>query len=231
MDNVLTAIFCSAVSLVAGVLLARIFPDHLNVEWGNLAEWVTGLAALATAAIAWMALRSWRDQASGMSKHKAAAKIAEAALLMKYHFYDARNPMYDPVEFPAAYNLQKPASRGPLEKARGWAHAYDGRYRRLNRQILRLATLRAKAGALLSEECAAHLEALARKARLLREYFGHSVAQIKAGGEVVKQWDQKWVERVKQSITANPMDHSDPYSLEFEATYDAFMDCLKPFLL
>ena len=231
MDNIFTAIFCSAVSLVVGVLLARIFPDHHSVEWGNVAEWVTGLAALATVAIAWMALRSWREQASGTSKHKAAAKIAEAARLMKYHFYDARNPIYDSVEFPAAYNLQQSTNRSPSENARGWAHAYDGRYRRLNRQILRLATLRAKAGALLSEECAARLEALARKARQLRQYFGNSVAQIKAGGEVVEQWDQKWVERVKQSITANPMDHSDPYSLEFEATYDAFMDCLKPFLL
>jgi hypothetical protein len=229
MDNVFTAIFCSAVSLIAGVLLARIFPDHLNVEWGNVAEWVTGLAALATAAIAWMALRSWREQASGTSKHKAAAKIAEAARLMKYHFYDARNPSYDSVEFPPEFN-QPQSARSPSEKAAGWAYAYDSRYRRLNRQILRLATLRAKAGALLSEECAARLESLARKARQLRQYFGNSVAQIRAG-ETVKQWDQKWVERVRQSITANPMDHSDPYSLEFEATYDAFMDCLKPFLL
>src|ERR1700735_4757467 len=43
MDNVLTAILCTVVSLFVGALLARIFPDPLGIEWGNVAEWAAGM--------------------------------------------------------------------------------------------------------------------------------------------------------------------------------------------
>jgi hypothetical protein len=232
MDNVLTAIFCTVVSFFVGVILARVFPDRLGVEWGNVAEWAAAFGAFATALIAWLALRSWRDQLRGTSKHAAAAEIAEAARLTKYLFYDARNPFYDSGEFPPSYHLRL-EPRTDAEEAKAWAYVYRRRYRRLNKQILRLAILRAKAGALLSEESAAGLEDLARKARELRGFFQNKINQIRAGQQAVNQWrNQRWVKRVNEAVKLEPPnDHSDPYSLEFEAKFDALMDLVRPFII
>jgi hypothetical protein len=232
MDNVLTAIFCTVVAFVLGLIVAQTtIPEHFHaIEWGNVAEWVAGIAAVATALIAWMALRSWRDQMRGASRHAAAAQIAEAARLTKYHFYDARNPWYDAAEFPPAYHAAQPP-RSNTAEARGWAFLFERRYRLLNNQIMRLAKLRAKAGALLSEDSAEALEALARKARELHNFFQEKVAQIRAGPNIVSQWpDQQWVQRVNQSVEVNPEDHSDRYSLEFEAKFAKLMTLLEPFI-
>lgn len=199
------------------------------MEIGNIAEWVAALAALATAGIAGWALRSWQDQVRGTSRHTAAAEIAEAAQLTRYHFYDARNPMIFTPEFPASYHQSNQRSR--KEEADGYAHVYDGRWKLLGPQILRLATLRAKAGALLSEDCAKALEELARKARELHNFFGHQIEQIRVGPDIVSQWpDQRWVQKVKGAIEVNPDDHSDPYSLEFETKFDTLRKSLEPYM-
>ncbi len=201
-----------------------------HMEIGNLAEWVSAAAAIATAAIAFKALLAWRDQMRGASKHVAAAEILEAARLMRYHFYDARNAMYVPSEFPASY-YQVSGQRSRQEETDGWAHVYGARWALLSPQILHLATLRAKAGAVLSEDCADALEALARKARELHGFFQDRVEQIKVGPSIVAQWtNQDWVKRVKESVEVIPGDHTDPYSLEFEEKFEALKKLIDPFI-
>jgi hypothetical protein len=65
----------------------------------------------------------------------------------------------------------------------------------------------------------------------LHNFFGHRIEQIRAGPDIVSQWpDQRWVQRVREAIEVNPDDHSDPYSLEFEAKFDALRTLLKPFI-
>jgi Tfp pilus assembly protein PilE len=115
-----------------------------HVEIGNLAEWFAAATAVATAIIAGIALSAWRDQIRGTSRHAAGAEIAEAARLMKYHFYDARNPWYDTGEFSPSYRAQT-AAKNNAEEAAGWAHVFQNRYSLLSEQIHRLAILRAKA--------------------------------------------------------------------------------------
>jgi hypothetical protein len=229
-SNLLTAVLCTVVSLFVGVILARVFPELAGLEWGNVAEWLTALAALATAVFAWLALSAWRGQMRGTSRHMAAAEIAEAAQLIKYHFYDARNAFVVVGEFPPTYRSLRPP-RSPGDEFMGWQHVFQNRYELLAPQISRLATLRAKAGALLSDECAAGLEALARKARELHGFFQDRLEQIRVGPNIVSQWtDQNWVKRVNTSFQVNPQDHSDPYSLEFEEKFAALMDLIKPFI-
>jgi len=230
-SNLLTAIFCTVVSLFVGVILARVFPQGIGMDIGNAAEWVAALAAVVTAGIAAKALWSWQDQMRGTSRHAAAAEIAEAAQLMKYHFYDARNPWFGIGEFSPSYrSLKRPIS--PADEARGWAYLFNNRYALLEAQIQKLATLRAKAGTLLSEESAAALGDLARNARQLHGFFQDRVEQIKLGPEVVDQLpDQSWVEQTNSSFkTESPDDHSDKYSVEFEQKFTALMSLVKAFI-
>jgi hypothetical protein len=230
-SNIFTAVVSIPVAFFVGALAARIFPDGMTLEPGNIAEWVTALAAVAAAGIAGKALRSWQDQMRGASRHAAAAEIAEAARLTKYHFYDARNPWFGAGEFPPAYRkLQKPTS--PTDEARAWAYLFDNRYALLEAQIQKLATLRAKAGALLSDESAAALGDLARKARQLHGFFRDRVEQIKLGPEALDQLpDPSWVEQTNSSFkTKSPDDHSDKYSVEFEQKVSAVMDLVEAFL-
>lgn len=200
------------------------------MDIGSAAEWVSAAAAVATAVIALKALLAWRDQVRGSSKHAAAAEILEAARLTRYHFYDARNAFYVTSEFPASYN-QVSGERSRQEEVDGWAHVYAARWNLLGPQILRLATLRAKAGAVLSEDCADALEAMARKARELHNLFQERIGQIRAGPAIVAQWpDQDWVQRVTNSVQVIRGDHTDPYSLEFEATFAALKRLVDPFI-
>jgi hypothetical protein len=230
-DNVLTAIFCTVVAFFGGVIVAQTtIPEHFHtIEWGSVAEWVAGIAAVATAIIAWAALRSWRDQMRGTSRHAAAAEIAETARLTKYHFYDARSPLYEQWEFPPDYDVL--TQHGRDDEAKAWAHLFTNRFRGLAEQVNRLATLRAKAGALLNEECAAALEELARKARSLRYMFQQKVEHRRVGPDIVAQWpDQAWVKQVDQSVEVNPQNHTDAFSIDFEARYAALMSLVKPFI-
>jgi hypothetical protein len=231
-SNLLTAILCTTVSLVVGVILARVFPDRTGFEWGNVAEWLAALATVATAVFAGLALSAWRGQMRGTSRHAAAAEIAEAARLLKYYFYDARHPYVDTGEFPPNYrSLRPPIS--PSDKAEGWAYVFKNRYDLLYPQIYRLATLRAKAGVLLSEESATALGDLARKARELDRFFRDRVQQIKLGREAVDELsDPTWVQQTIAAIQVKDLDdHSDQYSLEFEEKFDSLMKSVKMFLL
>jgi hypothetical protein len=198
------------------------------MEVGNWAEWVAAAGSIVTAVIAGMALYSWRDQMRGTSRHAAAAEIAEAAQLIRYHFYGARNAFIDISEFPRGYSSQTNPSNSA--KADAYAHVFNNRYSLLGEQIVRLATLRAKAGALLSEESAAALEELARKGRELHNFYQERVEQLRVGPGTVSQWpDQNWVKRVKESVEVYP-EHTDAYSLEFEAKFDALRKLIEPFI-
>jgi len=198
------------------------------LEVGSIAEWVGSLAAVATAIIAGFALYAWRNQIRGTSKHKAAVEIAEAAELTKYHFYDARNFFFGAWEFPAAYHAA--TMRTSHLEAEGFAYVFQNRYSTLSPHILHLATLRAKAGASLSEDCAKSLEELARKAGELNDWFRQRVEQLRAGENIVSQWpDQSWVKRVKESFEVCP-GRSDPYSREFEAKFDALKKSVAKFI-
>lgn len=198
-----------------------------DIDLGNVAEWIGASAAVATAFIAWLALTAWRGQMRGTSRHLAAAEILEAAQLMKFYFYDARNPLYVASEFPAGYHqLVNPNNNA---QASAWAYIYKGRWALLEPQILRLATLRAKAGALLGDECAAALEELAKKARQLHGYFQEKVVQFRSGPNIVALWpDQKWVQLVNDSVQANPQQPTDKYSLEFEEKFEALKRLIQP---
>jgi hypothetical protein len=201
--------------------------SHMDV--GNIAEWVAALGSIATAVIAGMALNAWRDQIRGTSRHQAAAEIAEAALLMKYHFYDARGAFYGSWEFPPAYHSN--SNRTRADEANGWAFVYQKRWDHLSPEILRLATLRAKAGAVLSAECAVALGELAKKARELNNFFAERVEQIRVGPNIVSQWtDQDWVKKVEDSVEAAPDNPTDSYTLEFEEKFQALKDLIEPFI-
>ena len=166
-SNLLTTIFCTTVGFFVGAMVARLLPNHL-LDWGNAPEWVAALSALATAIFAWKALTVWREEMRGGSKHAAAAEIAEAASLTRYYFYEARIPMYLVDEYPEPYHALKPEDR---DEVGAWRHIFNNRYKGVHEQVLRLATLRAKAYALLGIEVASAVEALARQATGLRRFF------------------------------------------------------------
>lgn len=214
----------------------------MRVDWGSVPDWIEALAVVATAIIAVIALRTWRTPVHGTTRHNAAAEILEQARLFRYLFYDARNPMYWAGEFPPGYHEKKreeqnarqrygvDADLGSETEADGFAYVFNARWKLLEPQMLQLARLRARAGAVLSEDVAKAIEDLARKGRELDNYMREMVEQYRVGPGIVRQWsDQRWVERVKASVTVDDTTNpQDPYSLEFEEKFNALAALLRP---
>lgn len=213
----------------------------MAVDWGSVPGWIEALAAVATAIIAGIALRTWRTPLRGTTRHNAAAEILEQARLFRYLFYDARNPIYWAGEFPPGYHeksredqaarrrLDVDADVGSEIEADGFAYVFDARWKLLEPQILQLAQLRAKAGAVLSEDVAQAIDGLARKGRELHNYMSQMVEQYRVGRGIVRQWgDQNWVQRVKAGVkvddTKNPQD---AYSLELEEKFNKLAELLR----
>ena len=230
-----TAALCFPAGLAVGLIIAWLYPAATGTHdfWGNVAEWFAGVGALITAAIAAAALRSWRSQLQTTTKHAAANEIAAAASLMRYHFYDARNPLYTTDEWPSWYYEKPEQERSREDEAKAWAHIYNNRYsKHLGPQVVEIAKLRAKALVLLGDDIAKGMTDLAKQARWLSLMFQERYNQIKAGPEIVKQWtNQEFVKRVKNSVTTDASENpDDDFSLAFEKAFANLLRLLKPWM-
>lgn len=126
------------------------------------------------------------------------------------------------------YHNVVPNERTNMQEAAGYARVYNRRYNMVRRQILVLARLRARAGALFGDELSKRMEELVRKAGSLRAFMQEYVAQIRAGENVAAQWpNQDWNARARDSVTVDPDNHTDPFSLEFEQKFQAVEDLLQ----
>jgi hypothetical protein len=199
-----------------------------DVDWALVREWVGTVAEVATAVIALVALLTWRRNLLGATKFRVAHEVLEEARLLRYFFYDARNPLIDPSEFPPGYHNVVPNERTSVQQAAGYARVYNRRYKMVRRQILVVARLRARAGALFGDDLPKRMEELARKAGSLRTFMQEYVAQIRAGENIAAQWsNQDWNARVRESVKVDPDNHTDPFSLEFEQKFQAVEDLLQ----
>lgn len=200
-----------------------------EVDWALVREWVGTLAEVATAALAAIALFTWRAHLRGATKYKVAHQVLEEARLLRYFFYDARNPWVDAAEFPPDYHaaLATFGERTAVQEAKGWAYVYNARYRMVRRQILVLARLRARAGAVLGEDMATAIEQLVRKAGELHGLMRARVEQYRAGDDVVNQRpNREWNARVREGVEVPP-EHDDRFSREFEERLKGLDDRLE----
>jgi hypothetical protein len=115
---------------------------------------VGALATVVTAGIAWYAAATWRKSLRHASRHDVAKDVLEEARLFRYLLYDARNPFYGAGEFSPSYHATRSEERSAAEEARGYAYIYEARWKLIEPQMLVLATLRARAGAVLDEDVA-----------------------------------------------------------------------------
>lgn len=233
--NQLTAALCFPGGFAVGLIIAWLYPVATGTHdfWGNVAEWVAGLGALITAAIAASALRSWRSQLRATTKHTAANEIAAAASLLRYHFYDARNPLYTTDEWPSWYYEKPEQERSREDEAKAWAHIYGNRYnKQLGPQVVEIAKLRAKALVLLGDDTAKAMTDLAKQARWLSLMFQERYNQIKAGPDIVAQWTgQDFVKQVKNSVQTDASENpDDDFSLAFEKAFANLLRLLKPWM-
>src|ERR1700689_2929040 len=128
-----------------------------DVDWALVREWVGTVAEVATAIIAGIALVAWRSHLRGTTKYTVAHRIIEEAHLLRYFFYDARNPLVSSGEFPDKYHLAG-GKRTSAQETEGWAHVYQERYKMVRRQVLVLARLRARAMTVMGAEVAKAIE-------------------------------------------------------------------------
>jgi hypothetical protein len=199
-----------------------------NPSW---TDYVTAIGTAATAIAAGYAAITWRWNLRQQTKHNAAVHVLEQCSLFRYLFYDARNPLYPANEFPPEYHAKD--DRTNNDEASGWAFVYGNRWKILGPQILELAKLRARAGAVLGPEVATAIEELAKKGRELSNFMSEHISQMRAGSNIVRQWaDQDWVKRVKESVSADPDPRSrdDAYSKDFEEKYRRVESLVQPFV-
>jgi hypothetical protein len=198
------------------------------------ADWATAIGTGVTAIVAVYAAATWRRNMRNASKHKTAAKVLEQGRLFRYRFYDARNPLYMGYEFPAAYHAKAKETRTRDDEAAGWSHVFTARLIPLQEQKVVLAMLRARAGVLLGDDVAAHMETLARTCHQLESYMENKVNQYREGPEIVAMWsDQSYVEQVNNGVVvADPSakKHEDAFSIEFEEKFKTLENSVQPML-
>jgi hypothetical protein len=195
----------------------------------GIADWLSAAGTVATAIVAWWAFLAWRKPLRSTSAHAAAAEIAEKVRLLWYHFYDARSPWIAGGEFPRDY-WEHGGNRSNAQEARGYAHVYNERWKILWPHIHEVATLRAKAGALLNDQAARALEALAKRADRLHDFFQQAVGYKRDGAELVAQYpNQEWVATVRRAVEVHP-ERDDPYSKDFEADLAKVNAALRRYL-
>lgn len=200
-----------------------------TVDWNLLANVVTAIASLATVVLALIALRSWRIQLHGSSKHAAAQQIAVAARMLSYAFYDARSPMIWAGEFPPEYYETGHQDRTNALVSRAYQHVYGARWKELWPYVSALAKLRPLAGAVFDDSVAKAVEDLARKARELQFLQEQDIQHKRDGDELVGQYgDQNFVRRVRDSVQATK-DSDDPLTMEFEAEMKKLLDLLSKY--
>lgn len=196
-------------------------------------NWADVLTAVGTAILALTgvyATFTWRRNIRGATKHETATKVLEEARLFRYLFYDARSPLYLASEFPPWYHALKDPSDTQISMA--YACVYQNRWQPLSDQMIVLAKLRARAGALLGEQVATAIESLARKGRELHRFMEDRVDQYRDGELVKQRPDQDWIAHVKASVTAaaDPKARDDRYSKEFDAEFSKLEQLVQPFV-
>jgi hypothetical protein len=142
---------------------------------------VTALGTAVTAIVAVYAAVTWQRNLRQATKHETAANVLEQARLFRYLFYDARNPLYQGGEFPPDYYAKSDRDRTNAEQARAWTFVFRNRWKLLEPQVLALAKLRARAGAVLGDNIAQAIEDLAKSGRELHLLMEHRVEQIREG--------------------------------------------------
>jgi hypothetical protein len=191
-------------------------------------DWLSALTSVATLVVAVLALGTWREQLRGTASHATALDLATEVRALRNKFFEARSPLFEAWEFPSSY-YEAPLPRSSHQEAEAWRHVYGNRWKELWPQILKLADMRPRVGAVLGDAVAHRTENLARKARELRFWMDHSI-EIYRAGEGVAAWnDQAFVQRTRDSVVAGP-DRDDTLSQEFTSIYNEIIEQLDEHL-
>jgi hypothetical protein len=196
-----------------------------SVDWGSIPDWLVAAGTAATALFAWRALTAWRTQLRSETRHAAAAEIAEAVGRLKLHFYDARSPFIGAWEFDKKYQeLEQPTN---ADKAEAYAHVYNTRWQHVHPELKNVATLMAKATALLGEPQSGAMDKLIKTASGLSSAYQERVEQLRAGPDIIAQWaDQDWVRYVQKSVEVFE-ERDDKLSADFERDFHALIALLN----
>lgn len=195
----------------------------------DVTDWLGGIAAISGAAVAWLALDTWKTQLKGTNRHQAATELGIAVRTLSIKFFEARVVMIEPFEFPGDYyELPQGTQRSNTEEADALLHVYKNRWLELWPHIKALADLRPKVGTVLGDDVLQASEELATTARQLWFWMEHAVA-VRRAGEGVHQWtDQTFVAQIRPHV--HTPDESDAYSIEFIAKRQTVIDLIKPAL-
>lgn len=169
--ELLVAVVCIPVAFIVGVLAARVLPEGLGVEWGNVADWAVAMGTAATALVAWRVYREWGAQLIAASEHEAAIKIAETAHELLDNFRYARRYKIDDWE-------------RPTEAVPNSPFVYGARMQVVRARGQDLNALRYKARAILRSDLIADtITALVKETRNLSKDFQSRMQQVRHNHE------------------------------------------------
>ena len=195
----------------------------------TLKDFLTVLIQGGMFCVAIVALETWRRQLQGTTKHQVALEIATEVKALTYLFFEARSPWFEGWEFPDDYNLKPSRERTADDEVKAWEHVYNNRWKHLHPQILKVAQLRAKVGAVLGDNAADAAEKVARAAKKLEFWWGRDLEQKSAGADAVAaRRDQNIVDEVRQSIVLADGTKNDKYSREFSSAADSLLALAQP---
>jgi hypothetical protein len=195
-----------------------------------MTDWTDNVSAVVSAIGLFAALYGlglWREQLRGTSKHATALEAATEARTLAILFFESRAPMYMAWEFPERYHNTPRDERTDEVEAEAWAHAHETRWKIVYEQILKVAQLRGKVGAVLGDKAAEEMEKLARKAKMLSWWMSEDVKIKRAGRATVAGWNsQDHVRQVPLHVSVTDT-QDDAFSTEFNAILATLLAELK----
>jgi hypothetical protein len=183
--ELLVAAVCLPVAFIVGVLIARVFPEGLAVDWGKISDWAVAIGTAATAIVAWRVYREWGAQLIAASEHEAAIKIAETAYELLDNFRYARRDRID--------DWERPTGAVPNLSA-----VYGARMQIVRDRGQDLNALRYKARAILrSDPIAETITALVKETRNLSNAFQSRMQQVRRNHEADDDASNECARRVE----------------------------------
>ena len=187
-----------------------------------------GFAALSTAAIAFIGLKSWRRELKGRAEFEAARDLIRVTYKLRDEIQSCRSPFVSGHEFPESYR-DSYGKKSQKEEADGWRHVYNARWKTVGVVIQEFDAQSLEAEALWGEDVRSLTNTLRQCANKLYVAIEMLISNYEDGGETFGT-DRKLGQKIRADVSASVGTEGNALSLDIEMAINGIEQKIRPHL-
>jgi hypothetical protein len=180
---------------------------------------VLAAAATVTAIVAVRGLRKWHQEMNGKADFDAARALGRATFKLRDEINACRSPLIRSTEYPSGHDFSDQRNT-PENKAMATAHAFNGRWTRVQSALQDFETQNLEAEALWGAEIRTLSQALRSCVNTIYGSMEAIIDDARAGGENFKS-DRDFGIRMRSNAFGSPDDDKNKLSREIKAAVEA----------